>query len=737
MADTTANQFQTDVNDASGWVNGGESHTQNFRLGQSADSPAKTIAGINARADVEINNLATSFNLSPAGFDFATGGTITSNAQTIADASNNEWIYTLDIPSGGFVVAPGTVPSPPTYKQVSYSEASNVSFSESGNVEIALRDRAPYMTISEARASALNVDQYVRLTDRGGLWIVRGAGLIADGFSIISLPSGGALEYVIEDNVQAKHLGVIGNGVNDDSDAYQASVVLAQSNKSDLWLPNNSIIRITKTITYIDGISFNVRGHGEFNTQITHEPASSNTVMHELHPRNSRVRFFSIHFRCDDEFKGLGICARSRDNRPDLDGIANFQNGFFYCRISDFNIGWEISGGDPSDGNTMAFCSEFMMFHSRVRNCRTFLLQRNIQAVDFTMVATDVENDDDGEEYTFIRDEVGGEYKIYGGSFVGKGLLFDGVQSGSSTSLWQASKLVFSESRFELRGGHVGNLVRLPQSAFQTEALVQFDSCQFLCFTQDLNILEYAGKVSVIVNNCNTLSGTLTVRESPTLNISASFSGSTGWQSLGSVSIKDSPNIFYEKRIDSAFGTYNESATAPVTIENRVGQAAGNVVIDAQGWQSLRSPTVQQRGAGMTFGLERPILYNVDSPNSGFSSARIKVPYLATPTKFVLFRHPSNRGVAQEVKLYLVKDNADWANSSTFDKATDAIEIATTGALTSRTGYMEFEINFTDAYLTGVGAGYFQSGLGNWEEGRLFIEANTGSWSGFAGVKVI
>jgi len=594
-----------------------------------------------------------------------------------------------------------------------------------------------HYTLAEAQESLPQVGKYVRLTDRGGLWKVQPVSLVADGFSIIGLPNGTSLEYVIENDVQAKHLGVVGDGVNDDSDAYQAAVVLAQANKVDLWLPNNSTMRITKTITYIDGLAFNVRGHGEYNSQITHEPSGDNVVMHELHPRNSRVRFHGIHFKCEGAFKGKGICARSRDNRPDLDGISNYQNGFFECRISDFNIAWEISGGDVNDGNTMAFCSEFVMFHSRVRNCRTFLLQRNIQAVDFTMIATDVENDDAGEQYTFIRDEVGGEYKIYGGSFVGKGLLLDGVQSGSSTSLWQASKLVFSETRFELRDGHIGNLVRLPQAAFQTEALVQFDNCQFLCFTQHLNLLEYAGRVSVIVNNCNTLSGTLTVRESPTLNVSATFSGSNGWQSLGSVSIKDSPNVFYEKRIDSAFGTYNESATTPVTIENRVGQAAGNVIVDAQGWQKLRSPTIQQRGAGMTIGLERPVLYNVDSPNSGFTSAKITVPYLATPTKFVLFRHSSNRGIAQEIKLYLVKDNADWANPASFDKATDAIEIATTGALTTRTGYMEFEINFTDAYLTGAGAGYFQSGLGNWEEGRLFIEASTGSWAGFAGVKVI
>ena len=46
MTDVTANQFQTDVNDASEWSNGDKNHTQTFRLGQTADSPAKVINDI-------------------------------------------------------------------------------------------------------------------------------------------------------------------------------------------------------------------------------------------------------------------------------------------------------------------------------------------------------------------------------------------------------------------------------------------------------------------------------------------------------------------------------------------------------------------------------------------------------------------------------------------------------------------------------------------------------------------
>lgn len=46
MADVTAPQFQQDVNNAADWANGDENTTVTMRLGQQADSPAKTIKDI-------------------------------------------------------------------------------------------------------------------------------------------------------------------------------------------------------------------------------------------------------------------------------------------------------------------------------------------------------------------------------------------------------------------------------------------------------------------------------------------------------------------------------------------------------------------------------------------------------------------------------------------------------------------------------------------------------------------
>lgn len=135
MADVTATQFQQDVNNTADWANGDENTTVTMRLGQQARSPAKVIDDIQGQANSAIQQAVNGFNLSPSGFDFATGGTLTSNSQTVEDAIGNDWVYTLEIPVGGYIVTAGTVPSEPAYKQVVFNSADNVSNANGGSVQ--------------------------------------------------------------------------------------------------------------------------------------------------------------------------------------------------------------------------------------------------------------------------------------------------------------------------------------------------------------------------------------------------------------------------------------------------------------------------------------------------------------------------------------------------------------------------------------------------------------------------
>lgn len=126
MTDVTAQQFQTDVNDTSEWVNGDENHTQTFRLGQTADSPAKLINDINDRGNAAIDELRESRGFRVRG-SFASGFTYELPNDVGTDSSGNSWVFSNsnNLP---FTVPAGTTPSEPVYQQVVFEKQIIIDF---------------------------------------------------------------------------------------------------------------------------------------------------------------------------------------------------------------------------------------------------------------------------------------------------------------------------------------------------------------------------------------------------------------------------------------------------------------------------------------------------------------------------------------------------------------------------------------------------------------------------------
>ena len=122
----------------------------------------------NSRIDETVNQIILDLSTS-RGFrvqgTFAAGFTYELPNDVGLDASGNAWIYT-DVDALPFTVPAATSPSSPTYTQVTFNQASNISYAENGNVEDALRKRAGHYTLAEVQASDLEVGQRVILTDR-------------------------------------------------------------------------------------------------------------------------------------------------------------------------------------------------------------------------------------------------------------------------------------------------------------------------------------------------------------------------------------------------------------------------------------------------------------------------------------------------------------------------------------------------------------------------------------------
>lgn len=121
----------------------------------------------NNRIDETVNQIILDLSTS-RGFrvrgTFAAGFTYELPNDVGLDASGNAWVYT-DVDALPFTVPAATSPSFPTYTQVTFNQASNISYTENGNVENALRKRAGYYTLAEAQALTLEIGQSVFITD--------------------------------------------------------------------------------------------------------------------------------------------------------------------------------------------------------------------------------------------------------------------------------------------------------------------------------------------------------------------------------------------------------------------------------------------------------------------------------------------------------------------------------------------------------------------------------------------
>lgn len=533
--------------------------------------------------------------------------------------------------------------------------------------------------------------------------------------------------------VNVLDFGAVGDGVADDTAAIQAAINFAISNDSLRVRIPAGTYKITDTITIVNSLSTYIYGDGERTTELRFYNAVSDKVFFDGTSSSSNTHFEDLFLT--DNTAGTSTCFRAQDTLPDLDGYSHYKDSFERCRITSFKTAILLTTTDPQSGATHAFVSEPLFLHTRFKNNRTTFRFQNIQAVDVTLVATDIENDDAGESYTFFRDDAGVTVNVFGGSFVGKGVLYDCYQAAGSTSLWQAGKFSMTDARFELRGGHNGTVLKPIASAFATNGTITLDSCLFLCFTQTLTLVNFGGKTDVLLKNCKALAGTLKVIQSPTTGITAAFvSGDGYYKSFGSVTLKDCFGFTYEKATSSPYGVYDERYTAPVDVSNIMTTPNGSYTLDAKSFIVPATISSFNRAAGIGQAVTNRIVYNLDRPGSTFTSIKFILPYAGTPIKFFVFKDPNRRTVDIQYKLYAVKDNAAWVNPAAFDVATDAIEIAATGATVGTAGYLEFPIALTSSYFD---AGlFFQSGFGSWLEGRMYMELTSGGGqSGFVGVE--
>jgi len=533
----------------------------------------------------------------------------------------------------------------------------------------------------------------------------------------------------LSETVSVKDFGAVGDGVTDDTAAIQAAINAAISQQKMVFITGGTYL-ITNTLQVNNSFSLTIQGSGERETILNFNNAVADKVMFDLTKESSNTVIKDM--QLNDVVGGTSTCIRATEGVLGVDtgAISHYKDSLERCRVTSFKTAvWFDTDGSELIATQHAFLSEPLFLHTRFKNNRTTFLIQNIQAVDITLLATDIENDDAGEEYTVINDTCGASFRMFGGSVVGKGYFYNGEFLPGSTSLWQAGKIYINDTRFELRSGRTLDVITLPSSTAQTNLSVEFDSCFFLCFAQDLNFVDYLGKTQLTMKNCRALSGSLTINQRPYQAYSATYTGgyylSNGW-----VKVTDSYNIHYTKGTVVAG---DDRYVAPVSITNFGCDGNFSSSADADGFLSYDGADYRQWGAGLNKLEYGMIGYGLDRAASGFGDVKLILPSGARPCKLFMYKEPQIRTSATEFELYAVKDKADWA-SGTFDYTLDAVLLCTTGVTTNSYGEFEASVQTTSSYFTGT----LKAGSSNWTEGRVYLRAVGGVQNhGMIGVKYL
>ena len=591
-------------------------------------------------------------------------------------------------------------------------------------------------TVAGLATGAFPVGAKVELSDRDSARFVVVSGGVADGIGILDAGAGNTARFLANsDTIYLAHL------VTDGTTDYTAALNYAISMTNVAPVYTTKIIIPASGITVSDTIRINKRVIVEgsrlmnmirFNNAIINKPLF-------LFSRGSYGSKFENLYLHDNTF-GTSSAFIFSDALSEVgDPVLKLEfNSVFITR---FATAVKYTSANPLNGTTHAHCSEVRWTNCRFSNNVVSVINENIQAVNIVHVNCDFENFDIGSivdnQFTFFKMLGGGELKFYGGSIIGRGTIMQWQYPAGGSTLFAGSRFLMDGVRFELRSGKTGKIFEELVSGTSGSMFLELNcfNCMVLnTNSEPLDLLTYAGRVNATFRNIKCLNGSMNIRNWPTTGRSANINlGSYGY-----VSAENCGPINYIKENTSPYGTYNEDHGHEVSIRNPgVWTTNGSMSADAQGFYShLSSGNVNQLSFGLTARSELGrLLWNSDRASVGiFGSLKLKLPQHARPLRLVMYKHPQQFAVDVGFDLYLVKDNAAWADPANFAEATDAVLVATSVNNAGKAGYFS-----TDVVLaSNVFGNKLQAGYASWLEGRIYLKKRgVNPFPGWVGVEYL
>jgi hypothetical protein len=559
------------------------------------------------------------------------------------------------------------------------------------------------------------------------------------GANIVMTETGITLQSYARHALFASDLVV--DGVTDNTAKLVSWIAKALAGNRKLILPAGSIV-FNDTFTINQTVEIEGAGAGK-TTLIFNNAVSGKSAFKYV---TGAVRVCISRLTLIDGTFGTSCGIEFNDAIADGGGHVQ-KNVFFDVELSGFLIAHKLTSASPLLGATHAMCSETLWLHCRFSNNLLAVLNQNCQAVNNLYLGTDFENFDSTYRgilpivdagWTFIKDEAGCGIEVHGGSMIGRGKWFEWEYKAGGNTLFSGAQFYMRGVRSEARTVHVGKLINEAVHGVTGSLAMSISlrDINVVAFGANLDIISYGGRLTFGLDNVNVVQGTgsLIIRQFPTIGRTAN--GITGSQGIGRVKNSEVDVII---ETTSPYGTWNANYTGLI---HRDGGASSSTnssnATDAQGWISvLGKGSAQQLGMQLNDGvMPKLLLWNNDNMGNTVSSdLKIVMPKGGRPLELVVYENPQSWAGDSGWELYVVEDQANWTIPGTFNLATDAELVATTGTTTNKSGFYR-----SPAILPGNSrfSVELRSGKTGWTEGRMYLK-KTGAtaFPGIVGVNYI
>ena len=533
----------------------------------------------------------------------------------------------------------------------------------------------------------------------------------------------------IQEYVNVKDFGAMGNGVNDDTNAFIKAITFAIRKNINVLIPSGTFL-LTDTIN-IGGVStsrVNIIGCGQGRTNLIFNTEEAKNLFYITYNTGYiKLKGFSV----TDKNVRVNTFIEFQDDQLST-GSPNWKNSIEDLNINSFNKCIVLNGS--KDGNHANDTHLDGMTLSKVSmwNYNVGIEWNNTQAVQIMGYDVDfISTYDSAENSIAILNNCGATWKFEGGSWISKGT-FVRFNNG----VYNAGNYILNNIRFEFRKNYVNPVISFSDYSEVAErwsksTFINIDviNCSGAGFGQTITIIKTPVVGNVKFENVSILNAILKAdvyRTGETISTSGKLIGSKGKLQFVNCSPIDLNFISDTDKYLTSSNFYPN-----VTVKNTFHDTASYTqYIDDDGFivDKEKEMDIQQH-----YGLKTsfPKLITMKFPHSQRlnPSIRLFMPFNSIPNKILL--HLTNvDNTLLGMKVYLVKDKTDWVDGVIDNNALLINTVDFKTDYPNRYGLVEIPfISNTTSYQSFIGEYCLKAGFGSWKEGRIminFINKSTG-----------